>query len=263
MVMRSEAPESDPRTASFHDDRPEIQALFELALEGKLPRERELKTWEPQRLNERHLAMVMMRSGGLKQRQIARAFEATDSNVSIVLNHPDAEYLLSRLAAMKATQPGTIEQRLAALTEPAIGALEAVFDDGLEDGDAKRAMRRAPLAFKVLEINGHGAKRHVEVDHKHQFSLAGASPEQLSNVAQALRESRQIEDQPVIIVEDSGEATKMLSPGGESPASPPSVLSSDTSAPSISDPQEHLSGGTPPSPTEGPADQPSLPSEPS
>lgn len=235
---RSEAPEGDPRAqGSFHDDRPEIQALFEAALEARLPRKRELKSYEPARLNERHLAMVMMRSGGLKQRQIAQAFEATDSNVSIVLNHPDAEYLLSRLEAMKATQPTDIETRLAALTEPALSALEEAFT-AEDPAELKTAMRRAPLAFKVLEINGHGRKK-VEHEHKHQHQhRLEASPKQMANLAAALRESREIPEADYVVIESSGEAEKVLAPGGEQQVSPPSALSPDAGAPSISDSQE-------------------------
>jgi hypothetical protein len=234
---RSEAPEGDPRASgSFHDDRPEIQALFEAALEGRLPRARDLKPYEPQRLNERHLAMVMMRSGGLKQRQIAQAFGVTDSNASIVLNHPDAEYLLSRLAAMKATQPTDIELRLAALAEPAISTLEDAFvaEDPTE---LKNAMRRAPLAFRVLDMNGYGRKQKVEHEHNHKHQL-DATPPQLAALASVLRESREIPEADYVVIESAADAADMLAPGGESTASPQPRLSPDTGAPSISDPQE-------------------------
>lgn len=173
--------------------RPEIERLFDLALDGRLPRRRELKPWEPDRLNERHLSMVMMRAGGLKQRQIARAFGATDANVSVVLNHPDAEYLLVRLQAMKATAPTSVERRLAALSEPAVDALEAVFNS--EEVDSL-TFKRAPLAFKVLEFNGYGRKK-VEVEHEHRHSLSGASSEQLERLTDALKASRSIPESEV------------------------------------------------------------------
>lgn len=241
-ASRSESPEGDPRAlASFHDDRPEIQRLFELALEGALPRARPLKEWEPQRLNERHIAMVNMRAAGLKQRQIAQAFGATDSNVSIILNHPDAEYLLSRLQSMRATQPSDIEQRMAALVEPAVSALEEAFSADAES--ARTGMKRAPLAFKVLDFNGYGSAnkpKHVEHDHRHRVSLDGASPPQLGELARAMRESRMIPENQVAVIEDMGEAQERLGAGGESPAAPPKRLSGpspDTGVPSPCDPQ--------------------------
>lgn len=209
---RDEAPEGDPRTASFRDERPEIQRLFELALEAGLPRVRELKSWEPARLNERHLSMVMMRAGGLKQRTIAQAFDVTDSNASIILNHPDAEYLLSRLQAMKATHSTSIEDRLKALTEPALGSLEAVFDDRREPEEVKAAFKRAPLAFKVLDMNGYGKKQEVAHKHEHRVQLEGTAP-QLANLAAALRESREIPETDYEVLEDSGEVQRRLGEG--------------------------------------------------
>lgn len=236
---RSESQETDPRAlTSFHDDRPEIQALFERALEAKLPRSRDLKPYEPARLNERHLSMVMMRAGGMKQRTIAQVFGVTDSNVSIVLNHPDAEYLLSRLQAMRATQPTDIESRLAALTGSALDSLEAAFDDSLEPGDLKNAVRRAPLAFRVLEMNGHGRKKQVEVEHQHTHKhQLEASPKQLSDLTAALREAKEIPEADYVVL-GAGEADKVLSLGGEPPVSHPRELPQGTGAPSISDSQE-------------------------
>lgn len=246
LAGRSEAPESDPRTASFKDDRPEIQALFELALEGKIPRRRELKPWEPQRLNERHLAMVMMRATGVQQRTVAQAFDVTDSNASIILNHPDAEYLLSRLAAMKATHESSIEARLRRLSEPAIEALEAVFNPTAEPEEARAAMKRAPMAFKVLDYNGYRQQKPQEHRHQHEHAhRLEASPKQLGELALALRESRQIPIEEGRVEPSAGEVRALLPPagglpGGEPPASPPSELppQGGSGAPSISDSQE-------------------------
>ncbi len=243
MTSRGESPDADPRAlGSFHDDRPEIQALFERALAARLPRVRELKYWEPARLNERHLAMVMMRASGVNQRTIARAFNVTDANVSVVLNHPDAELLLAKLQSMRATQPSGIEARLAALTEPAMKSLEDAFAES-EPEDLRNALKRAPLAFRVLEMNGHGKRPPVqEHEHKHRHELE-ASPEQMGALAAALRESRQIEDQPTIELADGVELGAVFSPGGGPQVSPPRVSPSGAAAPSSSGSQE-LSGAS-------------------
>lgn len=217
---------------------PEIQRLFELALEGALPRSRELKAWEPQTLNERHLSMIMMRVSGVKQREIAQIFGATDSNVSIVLNHPDAEYLLSRLHAARFSMPNDIEKRLEALNEDAVRVLEELMSD-----EEVSALKKTPAAFKLLERNGYGKKQVVEHEHRHRLEANG---DQLAQLASALRESRSIEDQPTIEVTDLNEAQRLLQgpiPGGEPAVSPPSALSGspDAGAPSISDPQDKAS----------------------
>lgn len=203
----------DPREAeSFH--RPEIERLFALALEARLPRTRPLKSWEPQRLNEKHLAMVMMRAGGITQGTIAKAFGVTDSNASIILNHPDAELLLVKLQAMRGTQTSDIEKRLQALTEPALGTLERLFDDSSEVSDLKRA----PMAFKLLELNGHGAKRRVEHSHSHELH---AAPEQLDRLTTALRESRSIEQGQVLEVTSVPPQGQELAPAAAPSSSDP------------------------------------------
>jgi hypothetical protein len=238
-TLRGDGLRSDPRE-SLDVHRPEIEALFAKALAGQIPRNRDLKSWEPARLNERHLAMVMARAGGLQQRQIAKAFGATDSNVSIVLNHPDAEFLLMKLGAMRATSPSGIQERLERLAEPAMKALEEVFE--YEPDPA--AFRRAPLAFKVLEMNGHGAKRRVEVDHQHTLK---ADEGQLALLAKAVREAQALPAiektsalgaVPYLPLHEGENEAPSGAPGQGSEVSPPNLLPSGTGAPSISDVQE-------------------------
>ena len=75
----------------------EFTELFEAALHGELPRRRELKPWEPDKLSPRHLEMIMMRASGVAPGIIARFFDVDPSNVSIVVNHPDAKYLMGSI----------------------------------------------------------------------------------------------------------------------------------------------------------------------
>lgn len=190
---------------------PEIEKLFADALAGNIPRSRELKAWEPQTLSERHLAIIMMRSAGFKQRQIAQAIGATDSNVSVVLNHPDAEYILARLAAARFAVPSSIEKRLEALNEQAMDSLEEFFDPAAE----VPVVKRAPLAFKLLESNGHGRKKIAHThEHKHRFE---AAPEQLAQLTKAIKESRQIQAPQTMEVGDLRTGEVLLSlPAGQS-----------------------------------------------
>jgi predicted XRE-type DNA-binding protein len=185
---------------------PEIQKLFQLALEGRIPRGRELKAWEPAKLNETHLAMITMRAGGFRQTAIAKAFAVSDANVSIVMNHPDAVFLISKLQAMKAHDPTAIQARLEALTEPFLGALEDVaYDDEIP------AIRKASLGFRVLAMNGFGAPKKVEgtVKHEHTVRLdAGAA--QVGELARALREAREVQALPVMEVATAEEAQLAL-----------------------------------------------------
>lgn len=185
------APDALPEWLPEHQE--EIQRLFEAALRAELPRERELRSWEPAKLHPRHLQMILMRAEGFHQRTIAKAFGTKDAHVSIVMNHPDGEYLLSRLSAMHAMRQGGIRQRLEELAGPAVDALEAAF---LEDDPevTKVAMKKAPLAFKVLEFGGFGAPKTVpgapEGGQKHLHLHLEATGSQLSELKRAMVEAR-------------------------------------------------------------------------
>lgn len=226
--------------SSWKSDQPEIQKLFDKALRAELPRTRALKPWEPDRLNERHLAMVLMRAGGALQVTIARVFGVTEGNASVVLNHPDAELLLAHLLAMRATQPDDYEQRLASMQGPALTVLEDILQD-----DELEPLQKRQTAFDILRINGHGRPKqqmpsvHLH-GHQHQHTVkVDAPPEVIDRLASALRESAGIED--LQIYEVGPEAS------GGAPI-PPRLLSStesplfeDVGELPISDPQ------TPPS----------------
>ena len=157
-----------------------------------LPRRRALKVNEPERLNERHLAMIGMRAQGLHQRLIAKAFGDNDEYVSMVLNHPDAVFLLAHLSAMRAANGNDFKRRMEALSEPAMSAIEdALLAD--EPDTIKIALKRAPLAFRVLELNGEVKKptRELDVNHNHRLD---ASPQQISLLREALREAKEVRD---------------------------------------------------------------------
>lgn len=226
---------ADPRTVGeYQDHRPDIERLFDMARRGQIPRDRPLKEWEPATLNERHLLMISARAGGMYQTDIAKAFGVTDGHVSVVMNHPDAVYILTRLQAMRAEDPTGIETRLRRLAEPAVDILEKALNPATEPDELKDALRRTPIAFRALDINGYGAK-HREVqrhEHTHRHQLE-ASPAQMGELARALRESREIEEVETVVL-DEAEAQRALGPGGEPPVSPPCELSApaDGGAPS-------------------------------
>lgn len=231
-TLRGDGLPSDPREAQFAAVAkplisPEIQKLFESALAGTLPRTRPLKSWEPDVLNERHITIIMMRASGLmKQREIAEIMGLTEPTVSVVLNHPDAEYLISRLQAARFSTPTDFEVRLQRLNAVAVDAIEEL----LEDKEIP-ALRRAPMAFKLLEFNGHSKKNPaVKVVDNSTNVTVNPSPTELSRLSRAIEESRQVQD--VTYVDISG-------PGGELPASPPRQLppQGGTDAPSIGGPQ--------------------------
>lgn len=216
MAVPSEPKGSTPKPLYTVEQQAQIAELFERALVGELPRSRPLKTNEPERLNERHLAMVSMRATGLHQRLIAKAFGDNDLYVHQVLNHPDATYLLSQLLAMRAVSGNVFQERMEALAEPAMSAIEdALLEDDPET--VKIALKRAPLAFRVLEQGGKILKpaSRLEGEVKHSFE---ASKDQLDLLRLALQEGREVRDAVYTVVEVSerGELKELpASPVGE------------------------------------------------
>lgn len=222
-TLQADGLPADPRETSLPAASPEIQQLFQLALEGSLPRNRELKYWEPDRLNERHLTMLMMRASGIKQRDIARIMGVTDANVSVVMNHPDGVYVLTRLQAARFSMPTEYEKRLEDLNSYAVDAIEELLQD-----TEVPAIKRVPAAFKLLEMNGHGRKK-VEETKTVNVNLNASSAE-LGLLTRALREVQEIPEINYIDVSPG--------PGGELPASPPRQLPNGTDAPPIGGSQD-------------------------
>lgn len=209
-----------------------IAELFELARRGEVPRERELYAHEPQLLNERHLQAVMFRAClGMKQKDIAAALGYTDSTVSIVLNHPDAKYVIDRIQGMSGAVvvdiSARIDERLKNLRPRAVDSIEDVFDDpGDEPKVLMAKIQKARMGFSLLEHTGHGPKKQVDVSHEHSFRLDSGSA---SLLTRALRESDEIEEADYTI-EAPG--------GGVEGSGSPEAFPSGTEAPPLGASQE-------------------------
>jgi hypothetical protein len=173
-VALTQVPPVDPQSAY-------LENLFDLALRGELPRYRELRPWEPKTLQPQHLEWILMRSAGARNQAIASFFGASDATVSIVLRHPDAKYLLSRLAVMRTEGMTDISKRLEALEPLAVDALADVLVEGKEEN-------RVKVAFGVLGRRYGPTKQH---EHKvtHEFAVPKKSADLLRT---ALVEGREI-----------------------------------------------------------------------
>lgn len=196
IVKEEEGENEAQHRASFISD------LFDQARRGAIPRHRELLPHEPATLNERHLQAIMMRCMGMRQKDIAISLGFTDSRVSIMLNHPDATYIIDKIQGLTALSVTNIEERLERLTPKAVDAIEAVFDSDDEDPKAVNSrIAKARLGFSLLEHRGHGVKKPLEVKHEHAFRIdAGAA----SLLGRALRESNSIGDATYSVTEGPG-----------------------------------------------------------
>lgn len=201
----------------------QIDQLIAMAMSGLLPRSRELKYWEPQHLDERHLQAVMMRASGLTQGLIAKQFGWTDAWTSIVLNHPDAQYILTKVVGYAADNVLDIQTRVKA---HAGEALDKVVEVMRTTQDQRLASSNA---FEILKMAGYGAVEKKQVEHTMHVPAAS-----MNLLSEALQESKQIralegEDYRVVV---SGPI------GSELPAVPENSGSSGAVVPPSSEVQD-------------------------
>jgi hypothetical protein len=81
-----------------------INRLISMAMAGALPRARALKEWEPDKLNARHISVIMLRAVGYQQNRIAELSGYSVPAVSVILNHPDSKTLLAAILSEGAKQ---------------------------------------------------------------------------------------------------------------------------------------------------------------
>ena len=166
----------------------ELDELFAQAREGRIPRNRPLKPHEPLYLNETHFQIITLRAGGMRQTRIKDFLNNTmgttlsDASVSIACNHPDAIYILNKMAARAGENVTDMRARI-----------ERYADEGLEltatimrnTTDEKLATK---IGFGFIDRAGYGAAQKLDVDVKHSVMAPAAA---INNLAEAMRETSQ------------------------------------------------------------------------
>lgn len=204
-------------TSSILPRNPQIEELLEKAKAGTLERSRPLKPWEPEKLSETALQIVLLRAAGMRQRRIVEFLNETqgtnlsDSSVSQICNHPDAQLLLTKLISYAADEVVDIQARI-----------KAYAGEGVDE--AVRIMRvtndqrlAAKIAFEFLDRAGYNTVQKSE-----SKVTVVASPKGLANLTAAIRETKQeVEGNYVVmpsqIIEGEGSGNALV--GSESAAS--------------------------------------------
>jgi predicted transcriptional regulator len=194
-----------------------LDELIQQAMRGQLPRERDLKPWEPDRLDERHLQVILLRSAGMPQGRIAEMVGMTQSWVSVVLNHPDAQYVLTRLVSYAADNVLDVKSRLAAVAGE---MLEIAIDAARNSSDEKLRVRSA---FEILALAGYTPKVKIESEQK---TTTNVNVNVAHRLTSALRESSEIVGEPVVVVPapasgSSASPDRAAYPGLLPPVEPP------------------------------------------
>ena len=204
-------------TSSNLAKHPHIEELFSQAKAGTLQRSRPLKDWEPEKLSDTALQIVLLRSAGMRQRKICEFLNDTqgtnlsDASVSQIINHPDAQMLLTKLISYAADEVVDIQTRI-----------KAYAGEGIDE--AVRIMRTtndqrlsAKIAFEFLDRAGYNTVQKTE-----SKITVVASAKGVANLSAALRETMQeVEGSYVVVPQQilEGEGSGNALVGSESSAS--------------------------------------------
>lgn len=191
-VVGAIVPETTPSPAPHEAyQKKTVEELFDMALNGQIPRGRELKTGEPESLSPQHLQWVLMRSMGFKpgqivQQEILQGRPVTLNRVSVILNHPDSQFLLHRLMSYRA------ENHIGDVSERIRAHAHELVDIALHHArNVKKENASRQSVFDLLKMGGYGAVEKKQVEHS--FSLPAAQANQLTGAIQeasALRQRR-------------------------------------------------------------------------
>lgn len=151
-----------------------LEQLFSRAMAEGMTRNRPLKYWENLKLKPKHLQIILMKAAGYTNNLIAQQLDLTPARVSVIVNHPDAQSLLSTLVSYAAEDVLDIKTRIKAhageALDVALDVMRTTKDDAV----------RARTGFELLKMAGYGAvekkevKRVVEIREEQSGRLADA-----------------------------------------------------------------------------------------
>lgn len=228
-VMR----EAERQTNPF--EQKTIDELYDMVLSGEVPRHRALKQGEPEVLSVQHLNWISLRAMGFTPGRIqlleaAQGREVTLNRISVILHHPDAEWMIARLASYRAT--GQISSTNEWLADVAGEAREVTLHHmrnvSKPELSAKTALELLKLRYATEQAETPRGPAQVAFAPGEVSRLAGAITQ-----ANRLREIgyKRVE---VLPADAAGGLTALPSPSG-SPGQPPSQ------APAVVSPEDGTS----------------------
>lgn len=180
-----------------------IQDVIKKALLAELPRDRELKYYEPRKLQPAHINMVLDRASGLTALEIAeKAGYKSVGRVLQILAHPDAQTLLSTVLSAAADRVVDVNERLVHLAPEALNVRVELMRN------SKSEMIREKVSSDILDRAGYTPKRKVEVTDSRNLTLPSAAAQRL---AAAMEEACRVEtvDYTKHLAESAGSETNV------------------------------------------------------
>ena len=130
-----------------------LQELINAAMVGLLPRDRELRPGEAQKLAPAHINMVLdFASGKLNRTEIAEQYDYTPERVGQILNHPDSQTLISTVLSMATDKLTDMQARLKHLAPEALNVKVELMRT------ASRESERNKAASDILLLAGYGGR---------------------------------------------------------------------------------------------------------
>lgn len=160
-----------------------VHDVIVAALEQRLPRARDLKPWEPDKLHARHIAMLTDRAGGATAKEIALKYKMHQVYVNRILTHPDSLIILGALQALNADKMSDVGARLQGYANEMLTGKMEIFRS---TGDMRL---KNSIATDILDRAGYGARQQVDLNQTMRFVMPAAVAAQ---VAGALDESQKI-----------------------------------------------------------------------
>lgn len=206
----------------------DIPGLIKAALAGVLPRDPSFE-WEdgmPRTLNAAHIAMLLDRTLGYSNAEIAAKHDYSPVQVSRVLRHPDAQYLIGAMMGKLADRITDPVERLKTYAHEAINTKISLMRTSENEG------LRNQIATDILDRAGYGSRRQVDVNETLKFEMPAETADAVRTAAHEARraatadfsrflsrvtqEGESAGSQPVL--PEPGPATHLLSAaGGGSP----------------------------------------------
>ena len=152
-----------------------------------------LKPYEPQRLNTRHMQILLLTASGLKGVEIAEIMDMSQSRISVIKNTPQAGAIIARLRGE--LQRGYIQDIKGAITSYTGEAVERI-------ADLMRGENESVALSAAKDILDRGGYKPREVTVAAQVNIDSKQAEQLMN---ALVEGRRPEEE-LVYIQDSSKA---------------------------------------------------------
>lgn len=157
-----------------------LGTVIDLALQGQL-------TGQKGKVNDvlrpQHIQMCIDRAQGFTNTEIAEKYDYSQTMVSLILAHPDAQVIMGRFLGQVADECTDPIMRLQGYAHEAISVKMELMRG------SKSEVLRDKVATDILDRAGYGARRKVEITTPKFEEAAVANSSLLSRLSMALEES--------------------------------------------------------------------------